>query len=77
MQIHIKADMAASVWKVLVEPGDQVTENQQLVILESMKMEIPVVSTAAGTVVTVAAPEGSSVLEGEVLVTLSGDGQTA
>ncbi|TNC25158.1 biotin/lipoyl-containing protein [Amycolatopsis alkalitolerans] len=76
MPIHIKADMAASVWKVLVEPGDQVAENQQLVILESMKMEIPVVSFSAGVVITVVASEGSSVLEGDVLVTLSDDGET-
>ncbi len=48
--VEAKASIAGAVWKVLVEPGQQVEKGDQLLILESMKMEFPVVSPAAGTV---------------------------
>ncbi len=64
----LRAEMVANVWKVLVAPGDPVAEGDTLVILESMKMEIPVVAEAAGTVATVAVTEGGTVDEGDLLV---------
>ena len=63
--------MVASVFKVLVEAGAPVVAGEALVILESMKMEIPVLADAAGTVSEVCVTEGDVVHEGDVLVVLS------
>jgi len=62
--------MAGTVWKVLVKPGDTVTPGQDVVILESMKMEIPITAEAAGTVTAVRVGEGDFVNEGDVVVEL-------
>lgn len=70
MASEIRAVMAASVWKVLVRPGDSVAQGQDVVILESMKMEIPVASQWSGTVIAVTCAEGEFVDEGKALVTL-------
>ncbi|HEX2657584.1 MAG TPA: biotin/lipoyl-binding carrier protein [Polyangia bacterium] len=68
MATSVRAHITGTVWKIEVRPGDAVTEGQTLVILESMKMEMPVESPVAGTVTAVAAREGASVEEGAVLV---------
>jgi acetyl-CoA carboxylase biotin carboxyl carrier protein len=65
---QIQASMAGSVWKVLVQAGDSVEEGQDVVILESMKMEIPIAAEGAGTVKEVKINEGDFVNEGDVLV---------
>ncbi len=62
--------MVASVFKVLVGPGVAVAAGEALVILESMKMEIPVLADAPGTVAEVCVTEGDVVHEGDVLVVL-------
>ena len=59
--------MAGNVWKVLVKVGDQVEEGQDVVILESMKMEIPIAAEFDGTVKEVKVNEGDFVNEGDVL----------
>ncbi|WP_342430685.1 acetyl-CoA carboxylase biotin carboxyl carrier protein subunit [Neobacillus sp. FSL H8-0543] len=64
----IIASMAGSVWKVLIKVGDQVEEGQEVVILESMKMEIPIEAEFAGTVKEVKVNEGDFVNEGDVIV---------
>lgn len=63
-----KASMAGNVWKILVKVGDQVEAGQDIVILESMKMEIPITSEAGGTVKEVKVAEGDFVNEDDVLV---------
>lgn len=60
--------MAGQVFKCLVKPGDQVTINQVLLVLDAMKMETPVVSTFAGRVRSVMVKEGDAVEEGKQLV---------
>ena len=60
---EIRAEMVANVWKVLVTQGDSVSDGDTLVILESMKMEMPVESPEAGKVLSVAVAEGASVDE--------------
>ena len=70
MAEEVLAEMVANVWKVLVEPGDAVKEGDALCILESMKMEIPVEATAAGTVSSVAVTEGGVVQEGDVIAVI-------
>ena len=64
---EIHAEMVSSVWKVLVAPGAQVAAGDTLVILESMKMEIPVLAEAAGTVTALHVGEGDVVQEGDVI----------
>ncbi|WP_108306075.1 acetyl-CoA carboxylase biotin carboxyl carrier protein subunit [Metalysinibacillus jejuensis] len=54
----VKASMAGTVWKILVKEGDSVTAGQDVAILESMKMEIPIAAEADGTVTKVIANEG-------------------
>ena len=64
---EVLAEMVANVWKVVVAQGDAVAEGDPLVILESMKMEIPVESPLAGTVTEVRVQEGGVVQEGDVI----------
>ncbi|KGX87532.1 acetyl-CoA carboxylase biotin carboxyl carrier protein subunit [Pontibacillus litoralis] len=68
--IEVKANMAGSVWKIVVAQGDEVTDGQDLVILESMKMEIPIQTDEDGTVVDIKVQEGDFVNEGDVLATI-------
>ena len=65
---EIVASMAGNVWKVLVKAGDQVEEGQDVAILESMKMEIPIAAEFDGTVKEVKVNEGDFVNEGDVIV---------
>ena len=65
---EVVASMAGNVWKVLVKADDTVEEGQDVVILESMKMEIPIAADFGGKVVEVKVEEGSFVNEGDVLV---------
>jgi acetyl-CoA carboxylase biotin carboxyl carrier protein len=67
---EVLASMAGNVWKVLVKAGDQVEEDQDVVILESMKMEIPIAAEFDGTVKEVKVNEGDFVNEGDVIVVL-------
>lgn len=67
---EINSNMAGSVWKVLVKNGDIVTEGQEVVILESMKMEIPIIAESAGTVSDIKISESDFVNEGDVLVVI-------
>ena len=67
MATKVTAELAASVWKVLVSEGDQVSVGQSLAILESMKMEIPVEAEKAGVVARVAVEEGQMVAEGDLI----------
>ncbi|MCE1226974.1 MAG: biotin/lipoyl-binding protein [Geobacteraceae bacterium] len=64
--------MAGKVFKCLVKPGDSVTLNQVVIVLDAMKMETPVVASMAGTVKTVLVKEGDSVDEGDCLIQIEG-----
>ncbi len=70
MPEEVLAEMVANVWKVLVTSGDQVAEGDTICILESMKMEIPVEATAAGTVASVNVSEGGVVQEGDLIAVI-------
>lgn len=67
MADEIRAEMVANVWKVVASAGDQVSDGDTLVILESMKMEIPVVAESDGTVAEIAVAEGDVVQEGDLI----------
>jgi len=64
---EVVAEMVANVWKVVVAQGDEVAEGDTLVILESMKMEIPVITETGGTVTELKVNEGDVVQEGDVI----------
>jgi acetyl-CoA carboxylase biotin carboxyl carrier protein len=64
---EIRAEMVANVWKVVAAKGDSVDDGDTLVILESMKMEIPVLVESAGVVVEIAVNEGDVVQEGDLI----------
>jgi biotin carboxyl carrier protein len=67
---EVRAEMVANVWKTVVQQGDVVAEGDVLVVLESMKMEIPVLAECAGTVTALPVAEGSVVQEGDLLAVL-------
>jgi acetyl-CoA carboxylase biotin carboxyl carrier protein len=66
----VEAHITGTVWKIEVELGDEVDDGDTVVILESMKMEMPVEAEDAGTVKEIRCEEGQSVQEGDVLVVL-------
>ncbi len=70
MEQTVRAEMAASVHSVIVQVGDQVIVGDTLVILESMKMEIPVVVEIAGTVTEISVAPGDAIREGDVIAVL-------
>jgi biotin carboxyl carrier protein len=66
----VTSEMVANVWKIVVEPGARVEEGDTLMVLESMKMEIPITAPAAGTLVELSVEEGQVVQEGDSLARL-------
>ncbi|API94042.1 MULTISPECIES: acetyl-CoA carboxylase biotin carboxyl carrier protein subunit [Virgibacillus] len=68
--MEVKATMAGSVWKMTVAQGDSVEEGQDVVILESMKMEIPIAAEQSGTVKEFKVQEGDFVNEGDVIAVI-------
>lgn len=70
--MEITAPMMANVWKIVTEKGTSVSEGDTLMILESMKMEVPIDSTVAGTIADIMVAEGDVVNEGNVLVVVDG-----
>ena len=71
MAEDVRAEIVASVLEVVVSEGDQIGEGDTLVLLESMKMEIPVLAEAPGTVEAVHIAPGDPVQEGDSLIVLS------
>jgi acetyl-CoA carboxylase biotin carboxyl carrier protein len=67
---NVEAHITGTVWKIECEVGQQISEGDTLVILESMKMEMPVEAEDDGTVTKIACEEGQSVSEGDTLVVL-------
>ncbi|HEY0539239.1 MAG TPA: biotin/lipoyl-binding carrier protein [Actinoallomurus sp.] len=67
---EVRAEMVANVWKVVVAEGDAVEDGDTLVILESMKMEIPVLTEDSGTVVSLKVAEGDVIQEGHLIAVI-------
>ena len=67
MADEIRAEMVANIWKVVATKGDSVDDGDTLDILESMKMEIPVLAESAGVVAEIAVNEGDVVQEGDLI----------
>lgn len=66
----VRSEVAGNIWKIEVAVGQQVAEGDALIIVESMKMEIPVEAPRAGTVVEIRVAEGDRIDEGAVVITL-------
>jgi acetyl-CoA carboxylase biotin carboxyl carrier protein len=64
---EVRAEMVANVWKVVAAEGERVSDGTTLVILESMKMEIPVLAEEPGTITKLAVAEGDVVQEGDLI----------
>lgn len=65
--VDVKAEITGNVWKVLAAPGQKVDEDEPIVMMESMKMEIPVAAPEPGTVKEILVKEGDVVTEGSVV----------
>ena len=69
--LKVKSEVTGSVWKILAKGGEVVAAGGTIMILESMKMEIPVIAEDGGTLVELHVAEGESVNEGQLVATLS------
>jgi len=70
MPIKVAAEVAGKVWKIEAQPGTALAAEDTILILESMKMEIPVVAPAAGMLKELQVKEGDAVAEGQVVAVL-------
>ncbi|HET9023274.1 MAG TPA: biotin/lipoyl-binding carrier protein [Burkholderiaceae bacterium] len=64
---ELKAEVTGSVWKIITQTGQSLAAGDTVMILESMKMEIPVIAEDGGTLVEIRVAEGNPVTEGQVL----------
>ncbi|MBT2231355.1 MULTISPECIES: biotin/lipoyl-binding carrier protein [Nonomuraea] len=67
---EVRAEMVANVWKVVASEGQTVAEGDTLVILESMKMEIPVLAEDDGVLVQLKVSEGDVIQEGDLIAVI-------
>jgi acetyl-CoA carboxylase biotin carboxyl carrier protein len=68
--VNVKSEIAGNVWKIQIRPGDRVEVDGEIMILESMKMEIPVLSPKAGTIKEIRVTEGEAIDEGQLVAIL-------
>lgn len=71
--MDIKAHITGTVWKIEVAPGARVEEDDVIIILESMKMEMPIEAPADGRIVKILVAEGEAVKEDQVVAILEDD----
>lgn len=69
-RIEIKSEITGTVWQVIAKPGDRVESGDTLIVIESMKMEIPVINEDAGTVKEILVKQKDPVAEGQVVAIL-------
>lgn len=70
MADEIRAEMVANVWKITAQVGASVADGDTLVILESMKMEIPVLAESSGTITEISVKEGDVVQDGDLIAVI-------
>jgi acetyl-CoA carboxylase biotin carboxyl carrier protein len=71
-RIEIKSEITGTVWQVPAKPGDKVESGDTLIVIESMKMEIPVITEDGGTVLEILVKEKDPVAEGQVVAVIDG-----
>ncbi len=69
-ELRVKSEIAGAVWKIEVAVGDRVAEDDPLLILEAMKMEIPLLAPRPGVVKAILVAEGDRLAEGDIAVVL-------
>ncbi|HMN73608.1 MAG TPA: acetyl-CoA carboxylase biotin carboxyl carrier protein subunit [Rhodoblastus sp.] len=67
MATKIESDVSGSMWKLIAQPGDMVEAEAEIAIIESMKMEIPVIAPRAGKLARFLVAEGEAVAEGQIV----------
>ncbi len=67
---EVKAELVGNLWKIVVEVGQTVDEDDTLMILESMKMEIPITTPTSGIVIEILVAEGEVVQEGQTVAVI-------
>ena len=67
---EVKAELVGNLWKIVTEVGQEVEEDDTLMILESMKMEIPVTTPVFGTIREILVKEGEVVQEGQTVAVI-------
>ncbi len=70
--VNVKSEIAGNVWKIHAKPGDKVETEGEIMILESMKMEIPVLAPKAGTIKEIKVNEGEAIAEGQLVAVIDG-----
>ena len=68
--VNVKSEIAGNVWKIQTKPGDRIDVDGEIMILESMKMEIPVLSPRSGTIKEIKVSEGDAIGEGQLVAIL-------
>jgi acetyl-CoA carboxylase biotin carboxyl carrier protein len=71
-RLEVKTEVTGTVWKIEKQVGDAVAEGDEILIFESMKMEIPALAPAAGTITGILVKEGMPVEEGDVVAIMEG-----
>ncbi len=66
----VRAEITGTVWKIVAKPGQQLAEEETILIMESMKMEIPVMAPVKGTLASLLVKEGQEVSEGQDLAVI-------
>ncbi len=69
-KLQAKSEVSGSVWKIEVTVGQSIAEGDVIMLIESMKMEIPVVAETAGKVAALLVAEGEAIVEGQAVATL-------
>ncbi len=69
-RIEVKSEITGTVWKLMAKPGDKLASGDTLILIESMKMEIPVITEDGGTVTEILVKESDPVAEGQVVAVL-------
>lgn len=67
MAVKVESDVSGSVWKLIAQPGDAVEADAEIAIIESMKMEIPVLAPRAGKLARFLVAEGEAIAEGQAI----------
>jgi acetyl-CoA carboxylase biotin carboxyl carrier protein len=65
--VNVRSEIAGNVWKIQTKPGDRIEVDGEIMILESMKMEIPVLSPKAGILKEIKVSEGEAISEGQLV----------
>lgn len=73
MAVEVEAHITGNLWKIVKKVGDKIEEGEEIMILESMKMEMPVESPCDGTITDIPVKEGDALTEGQVVAIIEED----